>query len=103
MDLNSGQFLQIILFFSGKKWTTPPLLIQSFSNAKWYQMILYEDDKVTTFIMYGVKVSCNCQHSTKRGIQGSVFFYQTRLPHCVVGIRNVYPAAILLLQYLLLY
>ena len=44
MDLKSGQFLLIIMFFSGKKWTTLPLLILSFSNAKWYQIILYEND-----------------------------------------------------------
>lgn len=52
MDLKSGQFLLIIMFFSGKKGTTLPLLILCISIAKWYQMILYEHDKVTTFIMY---------------------------------------------------
>ena len=53
MDLKSGQFLLIIMFFSGnKKRTTLPLLILCISIAKWCQMILYEHDKVTTFIMY---------------------------------------------------
>ena len=91
MDLKSGQFLLIIMFFSGnKKWTTLPLLILCISIAKWCQMILYEHEKVTTFIMYWEKVWCNCQHTTKRGIQGSVLFFQTHLTNCVVGIRNVY-------------
>lgn len=73
MDLKSGQFLLIIMFFSGnKKWTTLPLLILCISIAKWCQMILYEHDKVTTFIMYWEKVWCNCQHTTKRGIQKKV-------------------------------
>lgn len=44
MDLKSGQFLLIIMFFSGTKLTTLPLLILSFSNAKWYQIMLYENN-----------------------------------------------------------